>query len=153
MAERASRSSRRSGGPGGPAGKNPEDLPVQEGEQPWTSAELDGLRAEIDADIVRLRQEISDAETDIADVLRDSGEGSGDDQADVGSKNFEREHELSVTNNARDLLAQSERALGRIAAGTYGVCESCGGAIGKARLQAFPRASLCVTCKAREERR
>ena len=28
-----------------------------------------------------------------------------------------------------------------------------GEAIGKARLQAFPRATLCVTCKQREERR
>ncbi|MBN9325656.1 MAG: TraR/DksA family transcriptional regulator, partial [Cellulomonas sp.] len=41
----------------------------------------------------------------------------------------------------------------RIAAGTYGACESCGKPIGKARLQAFPRATLCVECKQREERR
>ena len=51
------------------------------------------------------------------------------------------------------LLAQNERALARIEAGTYGVCESCGEPIGKARLQAFPRATLCVACKQREERR
>ena len=43
--------------------------------------------------------------------------------------------------------------LARIAAGTFGTCESCGEAIGKARLQAFPRATLCVECKQREERR
>ena len=60
---------------------------------------------------------------------------------------------MSIAANARDMLVQSERALARIAAGTYGVCESCGEAIGKARLQAFPRATLCVTCKQREERR
>jgi RNA polymerase-binding transcription factor len=33
------------------------------------------------------------------------------------------------------------------------VCGSCGQPIGKARLQAFPRATLCVACKQREERR
>jgi DnaK suppressor protein len=48
---------------------------------------------------------------------------------------------------------QTEHALARIEAGTYGVCESCGKPIGKARLQAFPRATLCVACKQRQERR
>ena len=37
--------------------------------------------------------------------------------------------------------------------GNYGICESCGQPIGKGRLQVFPRATLCVTCKQREERR
>jgi RNA polymerase-binding protein DksA len=66
---------------------------------------------------------------------------------------FEREHELAISNNARDLLSQTEHALERIVAGTYGVCESCGNAVGKARLLAFPRATLCVECKQRQERR
>ena len=39
-------------------------------------------------------------------------------------------------------------ALERIHDGTYGVCENCGNAIGKLRLQASPRATLCLTCKA-----
>ena len=78
---------------------------------------------------------------------------AGDDQADVGAKTYEREHELALTHNARELLAQTEHALARIDEGTYGTCESCGEPIGKARLQAFPRAVLCVSCKQREERR
>ena len=60
---------------------------------------------------------------------------------------------MSVANNTRDLILQVQRALGRIADGTYGVCESCGQPIGKARLQVFPRATLCLACKQREERR
>jgi DnaK suppressor protein len=51
------------------------------------------------------------------------------------------------------MLDQSERALARIADGTYGVCEVCGNPIGKNRLMAFPRATMCMTCKQREERR
>jgi RNA polymerase-binding transcription factor len=78
---------------------------------------------------------------------------AGDDTADAGAKTFQREHELALTQNARELLAASTRALARIDDGTFGVCESCGQPIGKARLQAFPRATLCVTCKQREERR
>jgi DnaK suppressor protein len=60
---------------------------------------------------------------------------------------------MSIAANARDMLVQSERALARIAAGTYGVCESCGESIGKARLQVFPRATLCMSCKQKQERR
>ena len=59
----------------------------------------------------------------------------------------------ALTQNAQDLPDQGERALDRIDAGTCGVCESCGQPIGKARLLAFPRATLCVVCKQRQERR
>ena len=46
-----------------------------------------------------------------------------------------------------------ETVLERLRTPDFGVCESCGEPIGKARLQAFPRATLCVACKQREERR
>jgi DnaK suppressor protein len=128
-------------------------LPVRPGEDAWTPEEVAQLRGELDADAERLRRELTETEHEIADLLRDSGEGAGDDQADAGTKTFEREHELSLANNSRDMLEQTERALSRIDAGTYGLCESCGLPIGKARLQAFPRATLDVACKQREERR
>jgi RNA polymerase-binding protein DksA len=126
---------------------------VRSDEKPWTSAELKEVRAELKSDAKRLREEIQVAEGDLADLIADAGDGAGDDQADAGSKTFEREQEMSLANNARDMLDQVERALERIAKGTYGVCENCGNPIGKARLQVFPRATLCVSCKQREERR
>ena len=55
--------------------------------------------------------------------------------------------------NQRELLLQTEKALDRLEDGTYGVCEQCGEPIGKLRLMAFPRATLCMDCKRREERR
>jgi RNA polymerase-binding protein DksA len=128
-------------------------LAVREDESPWTAAELAAVRGALEAEIHRLRSEIVDAESMISDLLRDAGEGAGDDQADAGTKTFEREHEMSLAANSRDMLEQTSRALARIDAGTYGVCESCGNPIGKRRLQAFPRATLCMTCKQREERR
>ncbi|MCW2889156.1 MAG: hypothetical protein QOE54_257 [Streptosporangiaceae bacterium] len=128
-----------------------EALPVRAGEDRWTGAELTEIRARLQDEIYELGMEIATAESQIAEG--DSTDGAGDDQADIGAKTYEREHEMSLAYNSRDLLAQNERALERIEAGTYGVCESCGKAIGKARLQAFPRATLCVTCKQREERR
>src|SRR6266571_1244095 len=124
-------------------------LPVRPGERRWTEAELARVRDEV----AGLRAEIDKAESEIADRLRDAVGDAGDDQADAGAKTFEREQGLALTHNARALLAQSERALARIDEGSYGTCESCGEPIGKARLQAFPRATLCVACKQREERR
>src|SRR5215510_13378985 len=128
-------------------------LPVRPGEKPWTEAELDKVRAELLAEIEELRTNIGQAESEIAERLGDAVGGAGDDQADAGAKTFQREYDLSLTQNARDLLDLTRSALARIDDGSYGVCASCGEPIGKARLKAFPRATLCVTCKQREERR
>jgi DnaK suppressor protein len=132
--------------------KKAESLTVGAGDSPWTAAEMDELRGGLEADAAHLKEEIHGAEQEIVGLLRDGGDGAGNDQADVGSTTLERDHELQLANNARNMLNQIERALSRIEDGTYGVCESCGKAIGKGRLQAFPRATLCVSCKEREER-
>ena len=131
----------------------PEQLAVRSGERPWTEAELAEVREILEIEAKRLREEISDAEDGIAEMLRNSTDTGGEDQADTGSKTFEREHEMSLAASHREILGQTERALARIDDGTYGICERCGNPIGKARLKAFPRATLCMTCKEREERR
>ena len=128
-------------------------LPVRPGEEPWTGSELAEVRDALEAEAAGLRRDIKEAEAHIADRLGDGIREAGDEEADVGVKTFEREHEFQMTSNARRLLEQTEQALSRIDAGTYGVCGSCGQPIGKARLMAFPRAVLCVRCKQREERR
>jgi DnaK suppressor protein len=91
--------------------------------------------------------------TELDDLQQRANDGAGDDQADAGTKTFEREQELSLLHNKRELIAQTQRAVERVSAGTYGRCESCGQQIAKARLQAFPSATLCVACKQRQERR
>ncbi|MFE0379663.1 TraR/DksA family transcriptional regulator [Streptomyces inhibens] len=131
----------------------PDELAVRPGEAPWTTAEVTAARTELMNEAVRLRTEITSAEDAIAGLMRDSGDGAGDDEADTGTKNITREHELALASNAREMLHQTERALGRLDAGTYGLCENCGNPIGKARMQAFPRATLCVECKQKQERR
>jgi DnaK suppressor protein len=128
-------------------------LVVLEAEEPWTKDELNEVRSQLRADVKRLSHELDESAGDLADLMRDAGEGAGSDQADVGSATFERDQEMTIVNNARDMLQQSEHALERIADGTYGVCEVCGNPIGKNRLMVFPRATMCLTCKQREERR
>ena len=131
----------------------PAPLVVNENENPWTAAELKAMRSELAKELVRLRSELSEAEGEMEDLISAAGVGAGDDQADAGTKTFEREHEMSLVYNARDMVLQTERAIERIDNKTYGRCEECGNAIGKARLQVFPRATLCMVCKQKEERR
>jgi len=126
---------------------------VLDNEDPWTEAELSEQRSVLESESHRLRREITDSEAEMADLVQSDSDTAGDDQADTGSKTFEREHEMHLTSSHRDMLSQTDRALSRIENGTYGQCENCGNPIGKARLQAFPRATLCMTCKQREERR
>jgi RNA polymerase-binding transcription factor DksA len=131
----------------------PTPVTASEGEAPWSAAELKAVRQEISADLERLRRELALVEAEMDELISDSGEGAGDDQADSGTKTFEREHEMSLVINARDMVLQTERALDRIDSKSYGNCEECGSPIGKARLQVFPRATLCMICKQKEERR
>lgn len=131
----------------------PATLSVREDESPWTAEEIAEVRAELQADVTRLSAEVDEAEQELVELMRSYGDGAGDDQADAGAATWEREHELSLTNNAKAMLQQSVLALARMDDGTYGDCESCGQPIGKMRLQAFPRATLCMTCKQKQERR
>ncbi|MFD0058008.1 TraR/DksA C4-type zinc finger protein [Streptomyces sp. NPDC127168] len=135
------------------AAAGPGDLAVRPGEEPWTPEEVEEARGGLQSEADRLRTEIDSAERSLQGMMRDSGDGAGDDEADTGSKNITREHELALAATAREVLTQTEHALERLDAGTYGLCENCGNPIGKARMQAFPRATLCVECKQKQERR
>lgn len=131
----------------------PGELAVRPGEDPWTPEEVAEARAELEKDVAGLRAEIIASEEAVTGLMRDSGDGAGHDEADTGTKNISREYELALAASARERLEQTERALERLDAGTYGLCEVCGKPIGKARMQAFPRATLCVEDKQKQERR
>jgi RNA polymerase-binding protein DksA len=119
----------------------------------WTARELAQVRAQLVAQLSEMQSEYNQSLIELDELQSSSTDGAGDDQADAGSKTFEREQELSIAANRLDLLTQIKRAVERIDAGTYGYCESCGKPIPKARLKAFPMATLDVACKQREERR
>ena len=132
---------------------SPVTLPVAEGEEPWTAEEIDEVRQELLHDIARMERAIQVAEAGLEDLFQEGTDGAGRDPVDVGSSNFERDQEMSLVQNARDMLEQAQLAYRLFEAGEYGWCEVCGQPIGKDRLQVFPRATMCVACKQREERR
>ncbi|MEK6646522.1 MAG: TraR/DksA family transcriptional regulator [Candidatus Firestonebacteria bacterium] len=73
------------------------------------------------------------------------------DFADMASDSYESEFIYGVTDTERKYIDDVELSLKRIDDGTYGICDSCGKFISKARLEAIPFASLCITCKAKKE--
>ena len=80
-------------------------------------------------------------EMEPGDIQFDEESGEGD------TLNVERERDLALSAQARAAVDEIDRALAKMDAGTYGVCERCGNPIPKARLKALPYASLCVACK------
>ncbi len=112
-----------------------------------TAKELDDLRARLLEERTHLEaQLVSIVEGSFAATQSDlSGDvGLDDESADAGTATFEREKDLSIENNVRDLLRKIEGALKRMDAGTYGLCERCGKPIEKARIKALPYAELCI---------
>jgi len=112
------------------------------------------LRSVLEARFHELTTEYDEAVVALTDLQRSRvADGAGDDQADTGTKTFEREQELSLVHGLRERVQQVEHALARLAEGKYGSCERCGNPIPTARLEAFPSVTLCVSCKQIEERR
>lgn len=79
---------------------------------------------------------------------RPSREG---DEVDLAQTAMERQRAMWRAEDLRDRLETVEGALASIAAGTYGLCSSCGRKIDPARLKALPQATLCLKCKERIE--
>ena len=118
--------------------------------------ELDELRQRLEAEHAELQVQLTTIEeTSFATSQSDiSGEVSFDEEnADAGTFTFERERDLSIENNVRDLMGKIDRALSRMEAGTYGICSRCGNPIEKARLKALPYADLCIKDAQAQSRR
>jgi len=74
------------------------------------------------------------------------------DEVEAATECLELEKRLTSEKRMRGDLAEVEHALGKLEKGTYGLCDNCGLPIGTARLEALPQASLCLSCKAQEEK-
>jgi DnaK suppressor protein len=122
----------------------------------YTKKDLDDFRGRLQGERDELQVQLQQIEEQsFANTQSDiSGEVSFDEEnADAGTFTFERERDLSIENNVRDLLAKIERALERIDEGTYGLCSRCGRPIEKARLKALPYVDLCIKDAQAQSRR
>lgn len=68
-----------------------------------------------------------------------------------GTDNFDRDFALNRVSLDQEILFEIDEALNRLSLGTFGICDSCGRGIEKARLKAVPYSRMCVACKSRSE--
>ncbi|HLB61194.1 MAG TPA: TraR/DksA C4-type zinc finger protein [Actinomycetota bacterium] len=114
---------------------------------PYTKKELDEFRKRLREERAELEEQLSTIEEASFSATQSdvSGEVSFDDEnADAGTFTFERERDLSIENNIRDLLGKIDRALSRMDEKSYGICDRCGKPIEKARIRALPYVDLCI---------
>ncbi|HEX8100298.1 MAG TPA: TraR/DksA C4-type zinc finger protein [Actinomycetota bacterium] len=122
---------------------------------PLTNKELDDLKGRLLAERKDLEAQYNELEesTFATNQSELTGEmGFDEEYADAGTATFERERDLSLVNNLRDLMDRIDKALAKIVDGSYGLCDRCGRPIEKLRLKALPYANLCLKDKQAEER-
>lgn len=94
----------------------------------------------------------ADSSTSLEDATGELNSSSLDDHlGDMASETHDREVEYGLEENADEVIAEIDAALGRIQDGTYGICTACGKPIGKERLEARPWATLCIDDQRRQE--
>jgi RNA polymerase-binding transcription factor DksA len=121
-----------------------------------TKKEIDDLRARLLEEQMELQTQLTTIEDNsFAQTQSDlTGDvGLDDESADAGTATFEREKDLSIEQNVRDLLNKIDRALRRIEEGSYGICDRCGKPIEKARVKALPYVDLCIKDARAQSRR
>ena len=109
---------------------------------------MDEARTRLEAERQRVHGRLAALTGDYASVVAASLDTNADDEHDPEGATiaFERSQIGALVRQVRHHLAEVEAALGRVDAGSYGVCERCGSPIGAARLDALPAARLCISC-------
>ncbi|HEY2271315.1 MAG TPA: TraR/DksA C4-type zinc finger protein [Jatrophihabitantaceae bacterium] len=96
-------------------------------------------------------QRIAALRGDVTSIVDSASSTTGDDEHDPegATIGFERAQAMALLAQAEAQLGAVDAALNRLAAGNYGICESCDRAIAAERLAARPEATRCITCAAR----
>jgi RNA polymerase-binding transcription factor DksA len=109
--------------------------------QAWVPARLEAER-----EIARDR--MGALKGDLQRLVAASADSNADDEHDPEGSTiaFERSQLLALIAQVQRHLDEIEDAGRRLAAGRFGLCESCGQPIARARLEARPVARTCVDC-------
>ncbi len=88
-----------------------------------------------------------------APPIGEAKEGSPYGKKEEGATEaFELEKRLALEKRLMALLSEVDHALDKLEKGTYGKCDVCGQPVETARLEVLPQATLCLGCKAKQER-
>jgi DnaK suppressor protein len=108
--------------------------------------------AKVQTRLEEMKQKILDEMNQAMRSEREGIKGEGMDTYDLASEERDREISFILSDRERVKMSAIDDALGRIADGSYGVCESCGLEIGEERLEALPFTRLCRDCQQDMER-
>ena len=109
--------------------------------------DLDAVRRELEA----RRAGTSERVTELAKAPElGEAQGFGKRIGDGTTEAITRLTEIGVGRSLEAGLERTERALAKLDAGTYGICDRCGQPIAARRLEAMPDSVLCVRCAAAE---
>lgn len=97
-------------------------------------------------------QNMTSVNTEGSDAVEENA-GHGLHMADFATDMYDREFNLGLASNDRELLHKVEKALQRIKEGSYGACLECKGLIAPARLHAIPYVETCLKCQEKIEQR
>jgi DnaK suppressor protein len=102
---------------------------------------LRARRSELLAELEANRRELTE-------VLASRADGSADDEHDPDGSTLSSDWSriTGLTGELTERLAETDDALVRLSAGSYGQCVRCGLDIGDARLEARPTAAMCIDC-------
>lgn len=117
-----------------------------------TKDELEYFQAKLEDQLDALLQEAGKTREEMTDTEINGAFPDPNDRATLES---DRGLELRIRDRERKLISKIQKALEKIAEGTYGECEVCGEPIGFKRLDARPVTEHCIECKksAEEEER
>jgi DnaK suppressor protein len=74
------------------------------------------------------------------------------DEMDLAASEGLQSFQFRLRGREKTFLEKIDRALQKIEAGEFGVCEECGEEISVKRLEARPETTLCIRCKEDQER-
>jgi DnaK suppressor protein len=101
--------------------------------------------ADVDARRGTLVHEREQLVSEIDDLhVGDPTEARDENFADSGQVAAEQGESMALAGRLREQLDDVARALDKLDAGTYGLCEACGEAITADRLEAMPAARYCI---------
>ena len=96
--------------------------------------------------LLKERDDIIGEVKQISESSKEMGQDGTQDIGDEAANIYNKQILLSLSENDRVRLQEVDEALDRIANGTYGTCEECGGPISLKRLEVRPVAKYCVPC-------
>ncbi len=118
---------------------------------PLTPHQLSSLEESLRRQVETLESELKSERAEVESARDSSSSAEVRDSTDASIAGSMRDVNRAVLDHHRLEIREVRAALSRMDDGTYGQCLDCADPIGYLRLKAYPMASRCVKCQAKQE--